>query len=76
MALRMERESGVGERIVMCNGVVFHRSQLAYVITAPILGQIEELASRLKQPDNNPVGSLLASLVFLQGKKKKLLLEK
>jgi len=53
------------ERIVLCNGVVFHKSQLAYVITSPILQQIQDLASKLKQPDN-PIGSLLASLVFLQ----------
>lgn len=62
MALRMQDNI---ERIVLCNGMVFHKSQLAYVITAPILHQIQELANKLKQPDS-PVSSLLASLVFLQ----------
>ncbi len=62
IALRMQDNI---ERIVLCNGVVFHKSQLAYVITSPILQQIQDLASKLKQPDN-PIGSLLASLVFLQ----------
>jgi hypothetical protein len=62
IALRMQDNI---ERIVLCNGVVFHKSQLAYVITTPILQQIQELANRLKQPDN-PVSSLIASLVFLQ----------
>lgn len=62
IALRMQDNI---ERIVLCNGVVFHKSQLAYVITAPILQQIQELANRVRQPDS-PVASLLISLVFLQ----------
>jgi hypothetical protein len=65
IALRMQDNI---ERIVLCNGVVFHKTQLAYVITSPILQQIQELANKLKQPDN-PISSLLASLVFLQGRR-------
>lgn len=62
IALRMQDNV---ERIVLCNAVVYHKSQVAYVLTSSILQQIQELASKLKQPDH-AIGSLLGALVFLQ----------
>ena len=54
------------ERIVLCNAAVFHKTQIAYVLTSSILQQIQELANRIKQPDH-AVSSLLVALVLLQG---------
>ena len=62
IALRMQDNV---ERIVLCNAVVYHKSQVAYVLTSSILQQIQELANKLKQPDH-AISSLLAALVFLQ----------
>ena len=62
MALRMQDNI---ERIVLCNALVFHKSQIAYVLTSNILQQIQELANKLKQPDQ-AVSALLVSLTFLQ----------
>ena len=54
------------ERIVLCNAVVFHKTQISYVLTSPILQQLQDLGNKLKQPDPS-VASLLTALVFLQG---------
>ena len=56
------------ERIVLCNAVVFHKSQMAYVLTSSILQQIQDLASKLKQPDHG-IASILVALFYLQGYK-------
>ena len=55
------------ERIVVCNAFVYHKSQLAYVRTAPLVQQIQELATKLRQPDN-AISAILVALVYLQGK--------
>ena len=52
------------ERIVLCNGSVFHKSQMAYVLTLPIMQQLGELAAKLKQPDAT-ASALLTALVYL-----------
>ena len=56
------------ERIVMCNAVVFDKTQMAYVLTIPILQQLQDLANKLRQPDHS-IASLLLALVYLQGNK-------
>ena len=61
-ALRMQE--GV-ERIVLCNSLVFHRSQMAYVLTGGILQQVQELAGKLKQPDH-AASAMLSALCLLQ----------
>nr|ASL70495.1 nuclear receptor [Brachionus rotundiformis] len=61
MASRMQENV---ERIVLCNSMVFHKSQIAYVLTSSILQQIQDLANKLKQPDQ-AISSLLASILFL-----------
>ena len=62
IALRMQDNI---ERIVLCNSAVFHKTQVAYVLTSSILQQIQELAGKLRQPDQH-VGALLVSLTLLQ----------
>ncbi len=62
IALRMQDNV---ERIILCNAAVFHKSQIAYVLTSSILQQIQELSNRIKQPDH-AVSSLLVALVLLQ----------
>jgi hypothetical protein len=54
------------ERIVLCDAVVFHKTQMAYVLTPSILQHIQDLSNKLKQPDPT-IASLLVALVFLQG---------
>lgn len=54
------------ERIVLCNALVFHKTQIAYVLTSHILQSIQDLANKLRQPDPS-IASLLSALVFLQG---------
>jgi hypothetical protein len=44
--------------------MVFHKSQISFVLTPHILQQVQELANKLRQPDQ-AVCSLLSSLVFL-----------
>jgi hypothetical protein len=44
--------------------MVFHKSQISFVLTPHILQQIQELANKLKQPDQ-ALCSMLSSLVFL-----------
>ncbi|CAF0715589.1 unnamed protein product [Brachionus calyciflorus] len=62
MALRMQENV---ERIVLCNSMVFHKSQIAYVLTSTIIQQIQDLANKLKQPDQ-AISSLIVSILFLQ----------
>jgi hypothetical protein len=62
LALRMQDNV---ERIILCNAVVFHKTQMAYVLTSNILQQIQDLANKLRQPDH-VISSLLVTLVFLQ----------
>jgi hypothetical protein len=63
MASRMQENI---ERIVLCNSNVFHKTQVAYVLTSSILQQIQELSSKvLKQPDQTQ-SALLNCLVYLQ----------
>ena len=62
MALRMQDNI---ERIVLCNSAVFHKTQVAYVLTPTLLQQIQELAGKLRQPDQH-VSALLVSLTLLQ----------
>ncbi len=63
MASRMQENV---ERIVLCNSNVFHKSQVAYVLTSSILQQIQELSSKmLKQPDQTQ-SALLNCLLYLQ----------
>ncbi len=62
MALRMQDNI---ERIVLCNSAVFHKTQVGYVLTPTLLQQIQELASKLRQPDQH-VSALLVSLTLLQ----------
>jgi len=62
LALRMQDNV---ERIVMCNAVVFDKTQMAYVLTIPILQQLQDLANKLRQPDHS-IASLLLALVYLQ----------
>lgn len=61
MASRMQENV---ERIVLCNSMVFHKSQIAYVLTSSILQQMQDLANKLKQPDQ-AISSLLTSILFL-----------
>lgn len=53
------------ERIVLCNALACHKTQLAFVLTTSIVQQIQDLASKLRQPDHQ-ISSLLCALVFLQ----------
>ena len=63
MALRIQDNV---ERIVLCNAVVFHKTQMSYVLTSSILQSLQDLGNKLKQPDPS-ICSLLSALVFLQG---------
>lgn len=54
------------ERITLCNAVVFHKTQIAYVLTPSIMQQLQDLAYKLREPDPQ-ISSLLVALVFLQG---------
>jgi hypothetical protein len=61
-ALRMQDNI---ERIVLCNSTVFHKSQVGYVLTTNILQQIQDLAGKLRQPDQH-LSALLVSLTLFQ----------
>jgi nuclear receptor subfamily 4 group A protein 2 len=62
IALRMQENV---ERIVLCNSMVFHKSQISFVLTSQLLHDIQSLAVKLKQPDH-ALSAILCGLVFTQ----------